>query len=185
MAFCGGRKRGCDLGCGGNADRAEQALVLGEGRGAEVADCDVRRCGKDSELAAQSVGDLLANIAGEGDDGLPAVGFDVAAEARDLEALAADEQRHRAVLDAGRDGADAGPSRRAHHLVRRGVGGDVARGLVHQGVAYRSSDEERLEAGARHRRAGILGPRVLEPWGGNPGLVVIPGPPSSPYLCSD
>ena len=49
-AFGRGGEGGADVGGGGDADRAEQALVLGEGGGAEVADGDVRRRGEEGEL---------------------------------------------------------------------------------------------------------------------------------------
>ena len=92
-------------------------------------------------------------VVGEGDARMAAVGLDVAAQGGDLEMPAADERRHRAVLDAGRDGADAGALEAPHDRLRR-VGGrevDVLHVAAEQRIAHAAADEARLAAVARQR----------------------------------
>ena len=61
--------------------------------------------GVQAEVAPRGV---LGPVVGEGDHGAAAVGLDVAAQGGDLERLAVGDRRHRAVLDAGRDGLQPG-----------------------------------------------------------------------------
>ncbi len=63
----------------------------------------------DGEVAALGVG---REVAAEAHDGVTAVRLDILAQGRDLEGLAVDHHRDGAVLDAGRDGLEAGVLRR-------------------------------------------------------------------------
>ena len=74
------------------------------------------------EVAAQGV---VRETAAEGDDGPPAVRGDVLAQRRDLDGGSGDQERHRAVLHARGDRADARLPRALHHRLGKGGGGEI------------------------------------------------------------
>ena len=85
----------------------------------------------------------IANpVAAERDLGLAAEGLGILAQGRDLERLRIDDQRHGAVVDAGRHAFDAGGLGAADDLVgqRRGRDVDVADRNVQKRIAHGAAD---------------------------------------------
>ncbi len=97
----------------------------------------------DGEIPAERI---LPPVGAEPDDRVAAVGLDILAERRHLEAAPADDQRHRAVVDAGGDDPDTGGFGGGNHAVWRRGGGeiDVADRLAHQGIPHRAAHDSRL-----------------------------------------
>ena len=117
------RSRSSAMRCVGIADEADAAGddvgVAADRIVDRAAGIDRERV--DGEIAAAGI---RRPVAAEADDRVAAVGLDVLAQRRHLEAAARDDQRHRAVLDAGRHHLDAGGlGQRGIDLVgRRGRG---------------------------------------------------------------
>ena len=106
----------------------------------------VERQRVDGEIAAQRVG---GEIAAEAHFGAPAVGLDVLAQRRRFDRRPVDDQRDRAVRDAGRrDGRMPAALARAITIVGRRGGGEVevARRLAQQQIAHGAADQPRLFA---------------------------------------
>ena len=64
-------------------------------------------------------------VAAEGDPGLAAESLGILAQRRNLERMPVDNQRHGAVLDAGRHRFDAGRLGATDHLIGKGGGRDI------------------------------------------------------------
>ena len=139
------------------ADEADAAL----GEIGEPADVIVhgpvggQRQRVDGEVAPQRV---VAEVAAERDLGVAPVGVDVAPQRRRLDRPALDDQRHRAVGEAGRRNAEAGGARALHHHFRQRGGGkvEIADRFAEREVAHRAADQPGLFALAvqRGERAG-------------------------------
>ncbi len=122
----------------------------------------------DGEVAPARVG---GKIAAERHLGVAPVGLDVLAQRRHLDRPAVDDDRHRAVGEAGRDDLESGRPGAAHHLVggrgRRQI--EIERRFAERQIAHRAADQPRLLAPAVQRceRPGQrpLGqrPEVFEP----------------------
>ena len=99
----------------------------------------------DGEVAPLGVG---APVAAEGDLGVAAIGLDVLPQRGHLERLAVDDDRDRAVLDAGGHRLEAGRLDAAHDFVRhrRGRHVDLMRRHAEQRVAHRAADHARFLA---------------------------------------
>ena len=161
------------------AQHAQRVLLDPLDRVADEADASVRQIPKavervvdvarriarqrvHGEIAPRRVGDP---VVGERDLGAAAVGFDVDAQRGDFEMLVADHGGHRAVLDSGRDRANAGGFQQRHHRFRPVGGGDVdvLDRPVGDGVAHAAADEAHLGAVAGQRGDGGLGFGGLHP----------------------
>ena len=158
-------------------DSGELASGLrGQGRFPEVADI--------VEAAAGGVGDLAGCIGvervhseitalrvffpafAERDRGAAAIGADVAAQRGDFERLVIDDDRDRAVLDAGWMRGKAGSLGNLRHPIRRQLRGDVD--IIdlphHQRIAHTAADETRatgargFERGEQRLRLGRFEP---------------------------
>ena len=108
----------------------------------------------DREIAA---GRILGPIGVEGDPGPPAIGFDIAAQGRDLEMprrfRGVENGRHGAMLDPGRDRLDPRfVERRDDRLgARRGGEIDVSDRAPEQRIAHAAADKPRRDPGIRQR----------------------------------
>ena len=122
---------------GGNIGKAPDVIVHDAfGVDRQAVDGEVAPLGIDNPVAA------------ERHLGLAAEGFGILAQRRDLERLRIDDQRHGAVVDAGRHALDAGRLGAADHLLGQGGGRDidVADRNVQQRIADRAADHARFLA---------------------------------------
>ena len=121
----------------------------------------------DGEVAPPRVG---REVASEDDLGPPPVGLDILAQGRRLDRAPVDDDRHRAMLDAGQSDLEARLLRAADHLVgrRRGREVEIDRRLAERQIAHRAADEPGLLALSVERfersreRALPQGGQVLE-----------------------
>src|SRR5690606_1853389 len=97
---------------------------------------------------------IRREIASEYDPGAAPIRLDIASERRHLEARTLCDERHRAVLDAGRHRLEPGSPAAPDRLLRQGGGGkvDIARRLAEQEVTHRAANDARLLAIAIERR---------------------------------
>ena len=104
-----------------------------------------RRQRIDGEIAPLGVG---LPVAAEGDLGVAAIGFHVAAQRRHLEGMVVDDDGDGAMLDAGRHRLEAGGLHAPHHFLRHRGGGevDLMNGDADQRIAHRAADHARLLA---------------------------------------
>ena len=108
----------------------------------------------------------IANpVAPERNPGLAAKGLGILAQGRDLERMRFDDQRDRAVVDAGRHAFDAGRLGAADDLVgqRRGRDVDVAEGNFQQRIAHGAADHAGFLAIAVEQREHARGRTGSEP----------------------
>ena len=77
---------------------------------------------------------------------MPPVGLNIAAQGRNLEALAVDNGGHRAVFDSGRYGFDRGPFQQFNDGLGRVGGGnvDIDNRPLGKGIADATADEPDL-----------------------------------------
>ncbi len=104
-------------------------------------------------------------VAAERHLGLAAEGLGILAQGRDLERVRFDDQRDRAVVDAGRHAFDAGCLGAANDLVgqRRGRDVDVAEGNLQQRIAHGAADHAGFLAIAVEQREHARGRTGPEP----------------------
>ena len=97
--------------------------------------------------------------------GPPAIGLRVMPQCGDLEPAPVDHQRHRAMVNAGRHGANARRLGPRHHLLRFPGRGKVGIGhhLTHQRVAHRTTHHPNLFALVVEQRKNPAKCCVLEP----------------------
>ena len=101
-----------------------------------------------------------------------------AAQRRHLERHLAGDDRHRAVLDAGRNGVQPGAIGEAHDVARqrRGRDVDILHRSAHQRVAHRAADGARLGTLRRQRGEYLARLRPGQPIGirqaWQPGAIV-------------
>ena len=114
-------------------------------------------------------------VAAEHDLGPPSVSLDILAQSRRLDRASVDDDRHRAMLDAGQSDLEARPLRAADHLVGRRGGREVEidRRLTKRQIAHRAPDEpgllalsverfERSRERALPEQRQVLEPSVIE-----------------------
>ena len=116
----------------------------------------------DGEIAARGV---FRPIPAEYDLGLAAVSFDIAAQRRDLEWLAVNDDGNGAVFDAGRFRFQPGRFDAAHDLFRQCSGRqvDFLDSALHERIAYRAADNARFFAVAIEQREKMLDRDFFEP----------------------
>ena len=116
----------------------------------------------DGEVAPFRIADPVAP---ERNPGLAAKGLGILAQGRDLERMQFDDQRDRAVVDAGRHAFDAGRLGAADDLVgqRRGCDIDVAEGNIQQRIAHGAADHAGFLAIAIEQREHARGRTGPEP----------------------
>src|SRR5262245_42685699 len=87
-------------------------------------------------------------VAAELDLGVAAVGLDILAQRGHFERLLVDDNRDRAVLDAGRHRLESGGGDALHDFFRNGGGGDIhfRDRYAEQRIAHRPADDARLLA---------------------------------------
>jgi hypothetical protein len=126
-------------------------------RRASISASHRRRQSVDGEIAAHRI---AHPVAAERDPGLASIGLNVLSQRRDFDRIAVDNQRHRAVIDAGRHALDTGGPGAADHFVRHCRRGDIhfADRKTEQFIANGSADGPRLLAAAvqqpQHARSG-------------------------------
>ena len=110
---------------------------------------------------------VLAPVVGEGHARVAAEGLDVAAQRRHLDRHMLGDDRHGAMLDARRNGVEAGSRGKPHHVgrQRRRRHVDVLDRQAHQRIAHRAADDARLRSLSLERceHLGRRGP--VEPLG--------------------
>ena len=103
---------------------------------------------------------VLAPVVGKGDDGMAAIGRHVAAQRRNLDRPVGQDDRDRAMRDAGRHRLESTGAHPVDHRLgrqrRRQV--DIGDGQAQQHVAHRAADETTLQPLGKSDQLGAVGP---------------------------